>query len=57
MSEEAEVAPVDDSQAVADMISRPENVPEKFWNNETKTTNNDAVLESYNQFLKRMSLA
>ena len=49
MSEEAEVAPVDDSQAVADMISRPENVPEKFWNDETKTTNNDAVLESYNQ--------
>ena len=49
MSEEAEVAVVEDSQTVADMIERPENVPEKFWNNETKTTNNDAVLESYNQ--------
>lgn len=48
MSEE-EAAPVDNSQAVSDMIERPENVPEKFWNSETKTTNNDAVLESYNQ--------
>ena len=52
MSEEAAVeteATVDNSQAVADMITRPENVPEKFWNAETKTTNNEAVLESYNQ--------
>jgi hypothetical protein len=51
MSEEAvvESGEVDNSQAVADMIERPENVPEKFWNQDTKTTNNDAVLESYNQ--------
>jgi hypothetical protein len=50
MSEEAEAAPVEDnSQAVADAIERPENVPEKFWNNDTKAVNNDAVLESYNQ--------
>lgn len=50
MSEE-EGTPVveDNSQAVADAITRPENVPEKFWNNETKAVNNDAVLESYNQ--------
>ncbi len=50
MSEE-EGTPVveDNSQAVADAIQRPENVPEKFWNNETKSVNNDAVLESYNQ--------
>lgn len=47
MSEEEAVV-VDNSQAVADAITRPENVPEKFWNDETKTTNNDAVLESYN---------
>ncbi len=40
---------VSDEQSVADAITRPENVPEKFWNDETKTTNNDAVLESYNQ--------
>ena len=48
MSEE-EGTVVDNSQAVADAITRPENVPEKFWNNETKAVNNDAVLESYNQ--------
>ena len=47
MSEEADT--VDDAQAVADAIVRPENVPEKFWNDETKTVNNDQVLESYNQ--------
>jgi len=47
MSEEA--TPEDNSQAVADAIERPENVPEKFWNNDTKAVNNDAVLESYNQ--------
>ena len=40
---------VDNSQAVADAINRPENVPEKFWNNDTKSVNNDQVLESYNQ--------
>jgi len=40
---------VSDQQAVADAIVRPENVPEKFWNTDTKTVNNDAVLESYNQ--------
>jgi hypothetical protein len=50
MSEEVDTGEVvDNSQAVADMIERPENVPEKFWNTETKTTNNEAVLESYNQ--------
>ena len=52
MSEEGEVdtgGEVSNEQAVADAITRPENVPEKFWNNETKTTNHDAVLESYTQ--------
>ena len=51
MSEEAVVegGEVDNAQVVADAIERPEKVPEKFWNNDTKTTNNDAVLESYNQ--------
>ena len=39
----------DNAQVVADAIERPENVPEKFWNNDTKAVNNDAVLESYNQ--------
>ncbi len=38
-----------DADVVANAIERPENVPEKFWNNETKAVNNDAVLESYNQ--------
>lgn len=38
-----------DADIVADAINRPENVPEKFWNDETKTVNNDQVLESYNQ--------
>ena len=46
MSEEEAVS---DEQAVADAIVRPDNVPEKFWNDETKTVNNDQVLESYNQ--------
>ena len=41
--------PVDNAQVVADAIERPDNVPEKFWNNDTKAVNNDAVLESYNQ--------
>jgi hypothetical protein len=50
MSEEAAAeAPTDNSQAVADAIGRPDNVPEKFWNNDTKSVNNDQVLESYNQ--------
>lgn len=50
MSEEAAVADTGDNAAiVADAIDRPENVPEKFWNNETKSVNNDQVLESYNQ--------
>ena len=48
MSEEAE-AVVDDSQTVADMIERPENVPEKFWDNESKSVRNDDVLKSYNE--------
>jgi len=38
-----------DADVVADAITRPDNVPEKFWNDETKAVNNDAVLESYNQ--------
>ena len=38
-----------DEQVVADAIGRPENVPEKFWDNETKTTRHDAVLTSYNE--------
>ena len=46
MSEEAAVADTgDNAQAVADAIERPENVPEKFWNNDTKSVNNDAVME------------
>ena len=49
MSEEAAAEGVSDEQSVADSINRPENVPEKFWNNDTKAVNNDAVLESYNQ--------
>ena len=55
MSEEAavdtpaETPAVSDQQAVADSIPRPENCPEKFWNTETKSINNDQVLESYNQ--------
>ena len=39
----------DNAQAVADAIERPENVPEKFWDNESKSVNHDQVLESYNQ--------
>ena len=49
MSEETAVETEDNSQAVADAITRPDNVPEKFWNNETKAVNHDQVLESYNQ--------
>ena len=48
MSEEADTGDTGDTsdqQAVADAIVRPENVPEKFWNTDTKTVNNDAVLE------------
>lgn len=52
MSEEGEAVDTggeDNAQAVADAIVRPDNVPEKFWNDETKSINNDQVLESYNQ--------
>jgi len=49
MSEEAIEGGADNAAIVADAIERPENVPEKFWNNETKSVNNDQVLESYNQ--------
>ena len=52
MSEEAQEtqeAPADNSQTVADMIERPENVPEKFWDSEAKSVRHDDVLESYNQ--------
>ena len=52
MSEEnAEV--IDNAQVVADAIERPENVPEKFWDNETKSVKHDAVLESYNNLESR----
>jgi len=52
MSEEnAEV--IDNAQAVADAIERPENVPEKFWDNETKSVKHDSVLESYNNLESR----
>jgi len=50
MSEEAvESGEVDNAAIVADAINRPDNVPEKFWNNETKSVNHDQVLESYTQ--------
>jgi len=52
MSEEnAEV--IDNAQVVADAIERPENVPEKFWDNETKSVKHDSVLESYNNLESR----
>ena len=38
-----------DQQIVADSIGRPENVPEKFWDEENKTTRHDDVLKSYNE--------
>ena len=53
MSEESTESTVSDEQAVADSIGRPENVPEKFWNDETKTTRHDDVLNSYNELSKR----
>jgi hypothetical protein len=54
MSEEsAEATPEDNSQAVADAIERPENVPEKFWDNNTKSVRNDDVLKSYNELSGR----
>lgn len=51
MNDEAvtETTETTDADIVAESIGRPENVPEKFWNDETKSVNNDAVLESYNQ--------
>lgn len=51
MSEEGDVveAVVDDATVVADMIERPENVPEKFWDNDSKAVRNDDVLKSYNE--------
>ena len=54
MSEEAAVeAPVDDASTVASMINRPENVPEKFWDSESKSVRNDDVLKSYNELSSR----
>ena len=51
MSED-NAAPTDtpsNEQIVADSIGRPENVPEKFWDEENKTTRHDDVLKSYNE--------
>jgi hypothetical protein len=36
-------------QIVADSIGRPENVPEKFWNDDDKSVRHDDVLKSYNE--------
>ena len=50
MSEETEVTETTtDAESVAELITRPDNVPEKFWNDESKSINNEQVLESYNQ--------
>lgn len=44
----------DDSQAPAtEIASRPDNVPEKFWNAETGAVNQDALLESHAYYEKR----
>lgn len=53
MSEESTESTVSDEQIVADSISRPENVPEKFWDAESKTTRHDDVLKSYNELSGR----
>lgn len=40
----------DDGKGVADALAaRPDNVPEKFWNEESKTVNHEAVLTSYTE--------
>lgn len=51
MSEENTEAPAEQSneQIVADSIGRPENVPEKFWNEDDKSVRHDDVLKSYNE--------
>ena len=50
MSEESgEEQTQSDEQVVADSIGRPENVPEKFWNDDDKTVRHDDVLKSYNE--------
>jgi hypothetical protein len=49
MSDEAENNEEGNAAAVADAIERPEHVPEKFWDNETKSVKNDDVLKSYNE--------
>lgn len=43
-----------DAPVVSD---RPENVPEKFWNAETKTVNTEALLASYSELERRQSQA
>lgn len=43
-----------DAPAVSD---RPENVPEKFWNAETKSVNTEALLSSYAELERRQSQA
>ncbi len=55
MSEDTAVAgdEVSNQQAVADAIVKPENVPEKFWDNDTKAVKHDQVLESYSQLEKQ----
>lgn len=49
MDDETGTTDQSNEQIVADSIGRPENVPEKFWDNETKTTRHDDVLKSYNE--------
>jgi len=53
MSEEAEVQEVDNAAIVADAIERPEHIPEKFWDNESKSVRHDDVLKSYNELSSR----
>lgn len=44
----------EDADAVAEMVAeRPDNVPEKFWDNESNSVRTDAVLESYSQLESR----
>lgn len=38
---------------IDDKTGRPSNVPEKFWNSETKAIRSDAVLKSYTELEKR----
>ena len=53
MSEESTEATAETTQSneqiVADSIGRPDHVPEKFWDEESKSVRNDDVLKSYNE--------